>query len=70
MKYGNITKTARNNAIKEYLIAHPDLSLKEIGDVFGISKQRVHQILAKTKKQPTPVNPDIPQKTISTEKKL
>jgi len=45
MKYGSNTKTARNIAIREYHAAHPELSLKEIGEVFDISKQRVCQIL-------------------------
>jgi len=44
MKYASITKTNRNKAIIEYCNAHPELSLDEIGKVFGVSKQRIHQI--------------------------
>ena len=47
MKYEATTKTARNNAIREMHAAHPELSLKEIGDVFGISKQRIWKIIRK-----------------------
>jgi len=47
MKYGGMTKTARNQAVKDYHEAHPEFSLKEIGQVFRISKQRVSQIIKK-----------------------
>lgn len=45
MKYPN-AKHARNQAIKEYHQAHPELSLKEVGAVFGgLTKQRVSAII-------------------------
>jgi len=45
MKYPN-TKRVRNQAIREYHKAHPDVSGKEIGEAFGgISKQRISKIL-------------------------
>lgn len=44
MKYPN-KKRERDKALKEYKDQHPDLSLKEIGVVFGITKGRVSQIL-------------------------
>ena len=31
--------------VKEYLIQHPDATLKEIGDFVGVSRQRVHVLL-------------------------
>jgi predicted DNA-binding protein YlxM (UPF0122 family) len=50
MKYENITKVARNAALREYFVAHPELSQEEIGEVFGISKQRVGQLIKKGQK--------------------
>ena len=47
MRYDSLKKANRNEALIEYRRAHPDLSLKEIGEVFGITKQRVHEIIAK-----------------------
>ena len=44
MKYESITKVNRNKAVIEYRQAHPELSLEEVGKVFGVTKQRVHQI--------------------------
>jgi DNA-binding CsgD family transcriptional regulator len=34
---------------KEYLIQHPDATLREIGDFLGISRQRVHVLLERMK---------------------
>ena len=45
MKYDAVRKTERNKLLREYHKQHPELSLKEIGEIFGISKQRVHQIV-------------------------
>ncbi len=45
MKYETITKTKRNQAIIEYSKNHPELSLDEIGKMFMLTRQRVHQIL-------------------------
>ena len=49
MRYEAVTKTKRNEAVKQYKDANPDLSLKEIGGIFQISKQRVAQIIKKSK---------------------
>jgi len=38
-------KKRRNRELITYRKAHPDLSFDEIGEIFGISKQRVHQIV-------------------------
>lgn len=47
MRYESNTKVARNNKIVQYRKDHPELSLEEIANRFGISKQRVYQILKK-----------------------
>jgi len=47
MKYESVTKVERNRLLREYHQQHPELSLKEIGVIFGISKQRVYQIVGK-----------------------
>ena len=44
-KYDSITKRARNQAVIEMHKVHPELALKEIGDFYNISKQRVYAIL-------------------------
>jgi len=44
-KYDGLRKLERNRLIKEYRQANPYLSLKEIGEVFGISESRVWRIL-------------------------
>jgi DNA-directed RNA polymerase specialized sigma subunit len=49
MRYEAVTKTARNQAVRDYAKAHPEKSLKEIGEVFRISKQRVCVLLGKYK---------------------
>ena len=48
MRNESRTKRRRNLALVEYQKQHPELSLKEIGEVFGgISKQRVFAIIKK-----------------------
>lgn len=47
MKYERTTKTVRNKMVRDYHNAHPELSLKEIGDIFNISKQRVSVLISK-----------------------
>ena len=47
MKYDSLRKTGRNEMLREYRKQHPKLSLKEIGQQFGISASRVWHILNK-----------------------
>jgi len=49
-KYDRLRKLERNKALVEYATAHPELSLKEIGKIFGISAVRVWAILRKATK--------------------
>jgi len=51
MKYKLSEKRKRNMLLVEYQKANPELTMSEIGDTFGISKQRVKQILDLTKKK-------------------
>jgi len=44
-RYDSLRKLARNEQLREYVKGHPDLSLKEIGEVFNISGTRVWHIL-------------------------
>lgn len=50
MKYDSLRKTKRNNKIIAYFNKHPELSLKEIGEKYGISPSRVHRIVHKDDK--------------------
>ena len=62
MKYDSLRKLNRNQAVKEYRAAHPNLSLKEVGMPFGLSKQRVFAILNDNKKGSERVdNPPLPR---------
>jgi DNA-directed RNA polymerase sigma subunit (sigma70/sigma32) len=49
MKYETNTKTERNKALIKYALAHPELSLKEVGQEFNICAERVRQILKRSK---------------------
>ena len=49
-KYDSLRKIERNRMLCEYAESHPELSLKEIGQVFNISESRVWHILIKGKK--------------------
>lgn len=51
MRYESITKTERNTAVINYQKENPDLSLKEIGEKFSITAQRVHQIIKRNNKK-------------------
>lgn len=44
-RYDSLRKLERNKALKEYAENNPDLSMKEIGKVFGISESRVWRLL-------------------------
>jgi len=44
-RYDSMRKIKRNIMLREYVESHPDLSLKEIGQVFNISQSRVWRIL-------------------------
>lgn len=46
-RYDSVRKTERNNALIECANNHPELTLKEIGKIFGISAVRVWAILKK-----------------------
>ena len=49
-KYDSLRKIERNRMLREYAESHPELSLKEIGQVFNISESRVWRILEGGKK--------------------
>ena len=51
-KYDSMRKLERNKMLKEYHLAHPELSLKEIGKAFGISTSRVSRIISSTPEKP------------------
>lgn len=42
-------KLERNQALRDYVFSHPDVSLKEIGEIFNISASRVCRILHNNK---------------------
>ena len=44
-KYDSMRKLDRNQVLEEYADQHPDATLEQIGKVFNISKQRVHELL-------------------------
>ena len=44
-RYDSLRKLERNKALKEYAKNNHGLSMKEIGQVFGISESRVWRIL-------------------------
>jgi DNA-directed RNA polymerase specialized sigma subunit len=48
-KYDSLRKIERNKTLKEYKRKHPDLSYKEIGEVFNICASRVCRILKAAK---------------------
>jgi len=45
MRYDGLRKRKRNEAVVAMREREPDLSLKEIGDAFGITRQRIARIL-------------------------
>lgn len=50
-KYDSITKRDRNNAVIEMRRNHPELSLAEIGKVFGITTSMVFKIIDRDRKR-------------------
>lgn len=44
-RYDSLRKLERNKALKEYAKNNPDLAMREVGQVFGISESRVWRIL-------------------------
>ena len=50
-RYDKLRKLERNRALVEYQERHPTFSLEEIGKVFGITKQRVFQVLKAERKR-------------------
>jgi len=51
MRYDNLRKLERNKLLKEYKDTNPGLSFREVGNVFGISKQRALKIYKNEKKR-------------------
>jgi len=51
MKYESNTKSSRNKAIVSLRESNPELSLKEIGQMFGITKQKVSFIIKRHYRQ-------------------
>ncbi len=51
MKYASNTLTTRNKAIVSLRESDPNLSLGEIGEMFGISKQKVSFIIKRHYRQ-------------------
>jgi DNA-directed RNA polymerase specialized sigma subunit len=52
-KYDTLRKLDRNEMLREYAAAHPELSLNEIGQRFNISASRVWRIIHGNKKNGT-----------------
>ena len=48
-KYDTMRKLERNKMLREYAKSHPELSLKEVGQIFNISESRVWRILHSNK---------------------
>ena len=44
-RYDSLRKIQRNQAVRDYVKAHPDLSMQEVGVVFGISGSRIWVII-------------------------
>ena len=53
MRFRRSIKRRRNQELILYYKAHPEFSLAEVGEIFGISKQRVHQIVNNNNKEMT-----------------
>ena len=44
-KYDSLRKLERNRLLVEYYQSHPEASLREIGELFNISPQRVWELV-------------------------
>jgi DNA-directed RNA polymerase specialized sigma subunit len=51
MKYDSMRKLKRNERLIRFAKGNPDMSLQEIGEMFGISRQRVWQIIQKNNQE-------------------
>ena len=49
-RYDSMRKIERNKALYEYVERHPDLSMKEVGEVFGVCTSRVSRLLSQKRK--------------------
>ena len=61
-KYDSVRKTKRDLLLCEQHVRYPDLSYKELGMIFGVTKQRIHQILKRNNKKRDD-NDEYPDKT-------
>ena len=48
-KYDSLRKLDRNKRLKLFAEAHPEISYKEIGEMYGISESRAWRIIKETK---------------------
>jgi len=44
-RYNGLRKTERNDNLRRYAKEHPELSYKELGQAFGISRSRAWRII-------------------------
>jgi plasmid maintenance system antidote protein VapI len=44
-RYDPLRKLARNEQLREYAKAHPELSMREVGEAFGVTASRAHRII-------------------------
>lgn len=47
MEHTNKEKSERNQELLDYMREHPEATMKDAGDVFGLTRQRVFRILSK-----------------------
>jgi len=51
MKHDSARKLERNKLVYQYWLEHRELSLKEIGELFGVSGTRIHYIVKKQRER-------------------
>ena len=56
MEHTNKEKLERNQAIFEYMQNHPEATMKDAGDVFGLTSQNIFRVLAKRGRRRTCLN--------------